>query len=136
MREFLATVWRKKPRKAGQRSRDLIRRPTQELPLPAGPPDEQSQSLLFSKLPVELRLSVYRDALVATNLLLHILHVLPEKGELDRLGHWRCDDFDNPHMIWQHTCFGLERIGDTWLYRMTPRTNGNLLAILLACRSR
>jgi hypothetical protein len=135
MREFLTAVWRKKQRKAGQRSKDQIRKPAQDLPLPAGPPHEQSQSLLFSQLPTELRLAVYREALVS-DLLLHILHELPDNGELDRLGHWRCDDPENPHMIWQHKCFGLDRVNTNWLYRMTPRTNGNLLGILLACRSR
>jgi hypothetical protein len=133
----LRALWHKKASKSGLPNKPTGHTANIDRPLPHGHPYMQAQSLLFSQLPVELRLVIYHAVLVDKDRLLHIVHSIPDKGrELDRLGHWRCDDLQNPHMIWQHKCFGLWRDGDTWFYCFEPRTNSNSLALLRACRLR
>jgi hypothetical protein len=132
----IKALWHKKASKSGLPNKPTGHTANIDRPLPHGHPYTQAQSLLFLQLPVELRLVIYHAVLVDKDRPLHILHELPKLRELDRLGHWRCDDIGDSHVIWQHKCFGLTSEGSILHYRTEPRANSNLLALLLVCRSR
>lgn len=130
LKNNLTCLWQKGRRKLGGR----YKRGTA---LPHGPMHPQTQSLLFSKLPPELRLHIYTTALIGSNRFMHILHQIPDQHELVRLAHWPCDDAGTYHMIWQHRCFGpyVEAYGQIFYVNMKHTSNTKLLSLLLSCRA-
>lgn len=129
LKKNLTCLWQKRRRKLGGRSPRCTA-------LPHGPLHQQAQSLLFSRLPPELRLHIYTAALIVSNRFMHILHQIPDQGELARLGHWQCDDAGNYHMVWQHRCFGpyVETYEQIFYMDMKHTSNTKSLSLLLSCR--
>lgn len=128
MRKRLVSYWNKK-------RLDIKLR--HNIPLPHGPLNAQPHSSLSLKLPAEIRLRIYHFALVGANHFLHVIHELPRTYELKRLTHWRCDDVENEHMIWQHACFGQwskQKRETTHDLRRITDTNSEPLLLLRCCR--
>ena len=134
MRNLFTSLWRKKSR-ALQPSLTPVVASRERLDIPTGPLHSQEQSILFNRLSTELRLLVFSAVLTHSGRLLHILHMVPDQGESLHLSHWRCEDVDYMHPVWQHRCFGQWTDGDTLYTRSELRSNSDLLPLLLTCRS-
>jgi hypothetical protein len=102
--------------------------------LPHGSPQLQEKSPFLSWLPVDVRLLIYEAVLANLERLLHILHALPGKSQQKKLKHWRCDDEDNPHLVWQHKCFGTWAEGNMGCTIAELRSNNDLISSLLVSR--
>ncbi|CAF9927985.1 MAG: hypothetical protein ALECFALPRED_003921 [Alectoria fallacina] len=89
--------------------------------------DEQTQSLLFAKLPMEIRTMIYGMALSGEGQLLHIVRVSPHS-----ISHLRCSKADGGQCRY-YECFDFyEEDGEKLSAR--KRTHGNLLPLTLSCR--
>lgn len=128
---FLANLLGKKSKNNNRhlRNPNKSRAPIRETPF-----IPQAQSKLIALLSPELRIQIYGYVLAAPSHLLHILHCLPHHGELQRLGHWRCQSTDDPSPVWQHRCFGVWKENGMRHYRREVQANGDLLSLLLTCR--
>lgn len=74
-------------------------------------------------LPPEVRLLICSEALALPSVPLHILRGNSDYDELTQMDHWRCDDLDNEHMVWQHSCFGTwpEHGGSAQMYQFRSK---------------
>jgi hypothetical protein len=110
---------------------------TVDLPIPTfhitGPVQSQSQSTLFSLLSKDVRLLNYEASLADPSRLLHIVRY---RGKLRQngMGHWHCMDEKSPYPTWQHSCFGISGGSHRRKHRLEPRSNSNLVPLLLVCR--
>jgi hypothetical protein len=99
----------------------------------AGPAHAQLQCILFRMISSEVRLLIYEAALSDPG---RLLHIVPYRGKKRRqgVGHWRCEDTESPLPTWQHSCFGVWA-GETGICnRIEPRSESNLVSLLLTCR--
>lgn len=123
---------------SGKKSKNKIRHsssPNKRLvPIREVPYEPQAQSPLTRLLSAELRIQICNHMLAAPSNLLHVLHYLPHHGELQRLGHPRCQRNDDPHPVWQHRCFGTWTENGILYHRRDSQANGDLLSLLLTCR--
>ncbi|KAF2826894.1 hypothetical protein CC86DRAFT_406137 [Ophiobolus disseminans] len=100
----------------------------------AGPFHAQKQSRLFNLVSADVRLLIYEAVLADPD---RMLHIVSYRGNRHRpcMGHWQCDDAESPLPTWQHSCYGIwtPESGGTYR-RREPRSNSNLVSMLLACR--
>jgi hypothetical protein len=97
------------------------------------PANAQRQCTLFNVLSADVRMLIYEAVLSDPGRLLHVTFyngAQKRKG----MGHWRCVDEESPYPTWQHKCFGLWVEGNRGHRRREPRSNSNLVSLLLACR--
>jgi hypothetical protein len=97
------------------------------------PAHTQRQCTLFNVLSADVRLLIYEAVLSDSGRLLHVTFY---NGNQKRkgMGHWRCSDEESPHPTWQHKCFGIWVTGNRGHRRKEPRSDSNLVSLLLACR--
>jgi hypothetical protein len=98
-----------------------------------GPALVQTQSILFSVLSEDVRLLIYEAALSDPA---QLLHIVSYRGKEKRrtMGHWHCVDAQSPFPTWQHSCHGIYEVEGGIRHRSEPRSNSNLLPLLLTCR--
>lgn len=88
---------------------------------------DQDQSLLFARLPLEIRMQIYKIALSGDGFPIHLIRRVP-----DFISHVRCDKMDGT--CYRYRCFEPYRIVPGENRLIVHSTDGALLPLLLSCR--